>query len=71
MKRQLFCAGLLVGINDGVISNSLKHLVRRPRPHQSIDAVRQVDLAKATPRIIAVIRMNTNVTGMVIIMIRA
>jgi undecaprenyl-diphosphatase len=50
----LVCAGLLVGINDGVISNSLKHLVGRPRPHQSIDGVRQVDLAKATPRIIAV-----------------
>lgn len=50
----VLCAGMLVGINDGVISNSLKHLVRRPRPHQSVDAVRQVDLAKATPRIIAV-----------------
>jgi undecaprenyl-diphosphatase len=50
----ILCAGLIVGINDGVISNSLKHLVRRPRPHQSIDGVRQVDLAKATPRIIAV-----------------
>jgi len=48
------CAGMLVGINDGVISNSLKHLVQRPRPHQSVDGVRQVDLAKATPRIIAV-----------------
>lgn len=54
VRAFLICAGLIVGINDGVISNSLKHLVRRPRPHQSIDAVRQVDLAKATPRIIAV-----------------
>lgn len=50
----VLCAGMLVGINDGVISNSLKHLVGRPRPHQSVDGVRQVDLAKATPRIIAV-----------------
>src|ERR1700744_2310991 len=54
VRAFLICAGLIVGINDGVISNSLKHLVRRPRPHQSIDAVRQVDLAKATPRIMAV-----------------
>jgi undecaprenyl-diphosphatase len=49
----ILCAGLIVGINDGVISNSLKHLVGRPRPHQSIDGVRQVDLAKTTPRIMA------------------
>lgn len=49
----VLCAGLIVGINDGVISNSLKHLVGRPRPHQSIDGVRQIDLARTTPRIMA------------------
>jgi undecaprenyl-diphosphatase len=49
----VLCAGLIVGINDGIISNSLKHLVNRPRPHQSIDGVRQVDLARATPRMLA------------------
>ncbi|MDR3402108.1 MAG: phosphatase PAP2 family protein [Chthoniobacter sp.] len=49
----VLCAGLIVGINDGVISNALKHLVSRPRPHQSIDGVRQVDLGKATPRFLA------------------
>src|SRR6266404_4662454 len=50
----VLCAGFIVGINDGVISNSLKHLVNRPRPHQSVDGVRQVDLGKATPRMLAV-----------------
>lgn len=50
----VLCAGIIVGINDGVISNSIKHLVSRPRPHQSIDGVRQVDLGKAIPRILAV-----------------
>ena len=48
--------GLVVGINDGVVSNSLKHLINRPRPHQSLDGVRVVDLAKARPRILAVFR---------------
>ena len=43
----------IVGINDGIVSNSLKHLIGRPRPHQSLDGVRVVDLAKARPRILA------------------
>jgi undecaprenyl-diphosphatase len=47
-------AALSVGINDGLISRTLKHLVDRPRPHQSVNDVRQVDLAKATPRFLAV-----------------
>jgi undecaprenyl-diphosphatase len=46
--------GLIVGINDGVISNSLKHLIGRPRPHQTIAGVRVIDLAKAKPRIMAI-----------------
>jgi undecaprenyl-diphosphatase len=50
----VLCAGLIVGINDGVISNTLKHLISRPRPYQSLDEVRQVDLAKATPRLLAI-----------------
>ena len=49
-------AALIVGINDGVISRTLKHLVNRPRPHQSIAEVRQVDLAKAHPRLLALAR---------------
>ncbi len=44
----------VVGINDGVVSNSLKHLIGRPRPHQALDGVRVVDLAKAKPRVLAV-----------------
>ncbi len=49
----LATAVAVVAVNDAVISNSLKHLVDRPRPHQSHNAVRQVDLAKATPRVLA------------------
>jgi undecaprenyl-diphosphatase len=47
-------AALIVGVNDGLISRTLKHLVDRPRPHQAIDNVRQVDLAKARPRLLAI-----------------
>ena len=47
---------LVVAINDGLVSRSLKRLVDRPRPHQSHNDVRQVDLAKATPRLLAVFK---------------
>jgi undecaprenyl-diphosphatase len=50
----LLTALVIVGLNDGLISNSLKHLVNRPRPHQMIDGVRVVDLGKAKPRVLAV-----------------
>lgn len=53
VRAFVVCAGMIVGFNDGVISNSIKHIVSRPRPHQSIDGVRQVDLGKAIPRILA------------------
>ena len=46
-------AALIVGINDGLIARTLKHVVDRPRPHQAVNDVRQVDLAKATPRLLA------------------
>ena len=46
-------AGLIVGINDGLVAKSMKRAVDRPRPHQVLDGVRVVDLAKATPRLLA------------------
>ena len=45
---------IIVGINDGVISKSLKRIINRPRPHQAVEGVRVVDLAKAKPRILAI-----------------
>lgn len=45
---------IIVGINDGLISNSLKRLIGRPRPHQAVEGVRVVDLVKAKPRILAI-----------------
>ena len=40
-RERAFVVTLLVvvAINDGIVSNSLKHLVDRPRPHQSHNAV--------------------------------
>jgi undecaprenyl-diphosphatase len=49
-------AGLLVAVNDGAVSGPLKSLVDRPRPHQSHNDVRIVDLAKAKPRLLALAR---------------
>jgi undecaprenyl-diphosphatase len=49
-------AALIVGINDGLVSNTLKRAVDRPRPHQTVNDVRQVDLAKAKPRLRALFK---------------
>ena len=50
-------AGLIVGLSDGVISRNLKRAVDRPRPPQVLgERVRVVDLAKATPRLLALAR---------------
>lgn len=49
----LATAVLVVAINDGLVARTLKRAVDRPRPHQSHNDVRQVDLAKAKPRVLA------------------
>ncbi|MCX7868960.1 MAG: phosphatase PAP2 family protein [Terrimicrobiaceae bacterium] len=46
-------AGLAVGINDGVVVNLAKDWVGRPRPHEALEGVRTLDLARATPRLLA------------------
>lgn len=53
VRAFIITAALVVAVNDGIVSNSLKHLVDRPRPHQALDNVRMVDLAKARPRLLA------------------
>ena len=56
VRAFLLTAAVIVGINDGVVSNTLKHLVDRPRPHQTVKDVRMVDLAKASPRALALFK---------------
>lgn len=52
-RTYVLCAALIVGVNDGLLSRTLKQEVDRPRPHQAVNDVRQVELAKARPRIMA------------------
>jgi undecaprenyl-diphosphatase len=49
----LVIALVSVAFADGFVGNQLKQAVDRPRPFQAISGVRQVDLAKASPRLLA------------------
>ena len=53
VRAFLICAGLTVAVTDGLVCKNLKRLADRPRPHQAVEGVRQLDLAKATPRFLA------------------
>jgi undecaprenyl-diphosphatase len=53
-RAMLLAAVLAVGINDGLVCRTLKDMVGRPRPNDSLSGVRTVDLARATPRLLAV-----------------
>ncbi len=56
MRAFILTAALIVGVTDGLISKPLKQLVSRPRPFQALNDVRQVDLAKASPRLLALVK---------------
>ena len=47
-------AAAILGFNDGVVARTLKRAADRPRPHQVLQDVRIVDLAKARPRLLAI-----------------
>jgi len=49
-------AALIVGVNDGVIARTLKKQIDRPRPHQTLQDVRIVELGKATPKLFGVFK---------------
>jgi len=53
-RMMLLVAGVAVGVTDGVVVDSIKGIVSRPRPHEVLVGVRTLDLAKATPRFMAV-----------------
>ncbi len=52
-RAMLLAAGLAIGMADGVVVHSLKHLVGRPRPHEELVGARTLDLARAKPRFLA------------------
>lgn len=52
-RMMLLAIGLSIGITDGVVVDTLKNLVGRPRPHEVLVGARTLDLAKAKPRFLA------------------
>jgi undecaprenyl-diphosphatase len=53
-RSYLICCGLCIFFVDAVTVNTLKKSVGRPRPHMVLEGMREVDLVKARPRILAV-----------------
>lgn len=52
-RAMLVCLALSIAVVDGLIAGSLKKAVARPRPNQVLDGARTIDLARATPRFLA------------------
>jgi undecaprenyl-diphosphatase len=52
-RSLVFCAALTIGLVDGVVVQAVKKTVGRPRPHGVLEGVRQIDLARARPRLLA------------------
>ena len=50
------CALIVIGIGDGVVSNTIKKTVNRPRPNQSEANVRVVTLHRARPQFLALLK---------------
>lgn len=53
-RAMVVAAVLAVAFCDGMVCRNLKQLAERPRPHETMSGIRTIDLAKATPRILAV-----------------
>lgn len=52
-RSMLVCGGLAILMTDAITVRNSKQLVGRPRPPATMEGVRQVDLAKAKPRLLA------------------
>lgn len=52
-RAMVLAAALSVGVTDGLVVDTLKDLVGRPRPHEALEGARTLDLAKARPRFLA------------------
>lgn len=52
-RAWILATAAVVGLCDGAISKPLKAWSDRPRPYESMAGVRQVDLGKAKPRLLA------------------
>lgn len=56
MRAMLVTLGLIVAVSDGVVADSLKKTIARPRPHEVLADVRIVDLRHARPRFLALLK---------------
>ncbi len=55
-RAMLLAAGLSIGVTDGIVVDSLKEIVGRPRPHEVLEGARTLDLEKAKPRVLALFK---------------
>lgn len=53
MRAMLLALGLAVGITDALVVDTMKGAIGRPRPGDTLEGVRSLDLAKAKPRLLA------------------
>lgn len=53
MRAMLLAIGLSIGITDALVVDTLKNAVGRPRPGDTLEGVRSLDLARAKPRLLA------------------
>jgi len=50
----IIMATLVVAVNDGIIARTLKRMTDRPRPHQMLNDVRQIELARGRIALLAI-----------------
>lgn len=55
-RVMLLVLGLVITVNEGVLSQAIKKIVSRPRPRELLAGVRVVDLQDTTPQILAVLK---------------
>lgn len=55
-RCMLLVIGVSVGITDGLVVDTIKDIVGRPRPNEVVAGSRTVDLEKVTPRVVALAR---------------
>jgi undecaprenyl-diphosphatase len=55
-RAMIFCVLLVLAVGDGLVGNTLKKLVHRPRPNEAMPDVRMVDLQKNQPRLLTIFK---------------
>lgn len=50
----LLAVGLSIGITDGLVVDTIKGMVGRPRPNEVLEGVRSLDLEHTNPRLLAI-----------------